>query len=48
MPDATPVTPPKKSELEENDTALYCTKSRAHVAVGTQLKTDVVLDVTEI
>jgi hypothetical protein len=41
-------TPPKGSELKEKDIALFCTRSKAHVAVGTQLNTAVVLEITDI
>jgi hypothetical protein len=41
-------TPPKGADPEENDMELYCTKFKAQVDVGKQLKTEVVLDVTEI
>ncbi len=42
------LTPPKGSELKEKVIALLCIRFNAHVDVGTQLKTDVVLDVTVI
>ena len=41
-------TPPNVAEVEENSISLFCTKSKAHVAVGRQLNTDVEHDITRI